>query len=267
VGLATQAIGGFRTAANADNFAGMCRASGNVIGFVVDSCGGVGFEFANDMCNVYAAAENGDEAKANGDIMDFICREIGWNHYICDSYRTWINWQQRDGKWLTCDWDAMSWGDMCEAVVAEMAWCHSTCNVNIPYYFGAGSCAAVGIARNTDANGADLGLCGWGSSDTTWTPQPGSWPDGTCTLASEPQCNSRNGWGEGCGLHRTGSYCDSDCAEGQGCIDSDCDVLPTPWPSSRRPAVLLAPRRLAPATSTTRSAPWQVARTTATSLR
>ena len=207
VGLASEAVGAFQTAANSDNFAAMCRESGNPISFVVDSCGGIGYEYANEMCSIYAAAEGGDEAKANADVMELICREGGWNDYICDSYRVWINWLQDAGRFLTCNWTAETWGDMCEAVTAEMTWCSSTCNVNVPY-FGedGGGCAAVGIERNEG-----LELCGWGSSDTSWI--------------SGVSGGSRNGWTEACGYHRTGEYCNAGCAEGQGCTPDDCDVL------------------------------------------
>lgn len=206
VGMATEAIGAFQNAANSDNVEAMCLESGDPYTFVVDNCGGIGYEFANQMCEVYAAAEGGDEAKANGDVMELICREQGYNHFVCDSYRTWINWNQDDGRFLSCSWTAETWGDMCEAVVAEMGWCSSTCNVNVPYFGGGGLCEAVGLARNEG-----LEPCGWGSEDTSWV--------------SGVSGGGRNGWSSTCGYHRTGEYCNADCAVGQGCIPEDCAIL------------------------------------------
>ena len=106
VGVATQSMRAFETAANLASIEAACVASGDPESFNFDNCNSVGYEIVNQMCVIYAAAEGGDEAVANQDIAEMLCLELGYPNWACDSYRTWFGWQQDEGRWLNCDWTA-----------------------------------------------------------------------------------------------------------------------------------------------------------------
>jgi hypothetical protein len=199
--MATKAVDAFEQAANSGHVDAQCRASGNPVRHCIDGCLETSADYANDMCDIFAAAEGGDEGKANEDILVQMCLEHGWPRWGCAGFRWWIQQRQADvGLYRSCNsWTPASWAQMCDAACNDHFWCTSTCDNTIPFFAEGGivqdACLGVGRARN---EGFDS-TCGWQGD------------------FSAP----------GCGILDTGSHCDADCPDGQGCNIDDCAT--TAW--------------------------------------